>query len=119
MALAGDLKQALVQVRIQEKDRDVMRFHRFKDLATKKIETLRFTRALLGLSTSTFLHGGGGVIDQHLNNLQHIYPKEVEEIRRSLYVDDLIGGETTVGDERDLKQALQSVFRAGKFELHK
>ena len=97
-----------------------MRFHRFKDLATKKIETLRFTRALLGLSTSTFLHGGGGgLIDQHLNNLQHIYPKEVEEIRRSLYVDDLIGGETTVGDERDLKQALQSVFRAGKFELHK
>ena len=95
-----------------------MRFHRFKDLATKKIETLRFTRALLGLSTSTFLHGGG-LIDQHLNNLQHIYPKEVEEIRRSLYVDDLIGGETTVGDERDLKQALQSVFRAGKFELHK
>ena len=37
-----------------------MRFHWFKDLATKKIETLRFTRALLGLSTSTFLHGGGG-----------------------------------------------------------
>ena len=99
-----------------------MRFHWFKDLATQKIETLRFTPALLGLSTSTFLHGGrggGGVIDQHLNNLQHIYPNEVEEIRRSLYVDDLIGGETTVGNERDLKQALQSVFRAGKFELHK
>ena len=96
-----------------------MRFHWFKDLATQKIETLRFTRALLGLSTSTFLHGGGGVIDQHLNNLQHIYPKEVEEIRRSLYVNDLIGGETTVADERDLKQALQSIFRAGKFELHK
>ena len=37
-----------------------MRLHWFKDLATKKIETLRFTRALLGLSTSTFLHGGGG-----------------------------------------------------------
>ena len=119
MALAADLKQAPVQVRIQEKDRDVMRFHWFKDLATKKIETLRFTRALFGLSTSTFLHGGGGVIDQHLNNLQHIYPKEVEETRRSLYVDDLIGGETTVADERDLKQALQSIFRAGKFELHK
>ena len=97
-----------------------MRFHWFKDLATIKIETLRFTRALLGLSTWTFLHGGGGgVIDQHQNNLQHIYPKEVEKKRRSLYVDDLIGGETTVADERDLKQALQSIFRAGKFELHK
>ena len=42
MALAGDLKQAFLQIRIQEKDREVMRFHWFKDLATKEVETLRF-----------------------------------------------------------------------------
>ena len=34
-------------------------------------------------------------------------------------MDDLIGGEKTVVDEQQLKQALQSIFRAGKFELHK
>ena len=55
----------------------------------------------------------GAVIDQHLDNLQHIYPNEVEEIRRSLYVDDLIGGERSVADARHLRQALQSIFRAG------
>ena len=51
--------------------------------------------------------------------MQHIYPNEVEEIGRSLYVDDLIGGERIVADARHLKQTLQSIFRAGKFELHK
>ena len=59
------------------------------------------------------------MIDQHRNNMQHIYPNEVEEIGRSLYVDDLIGGERIVADARHLKQTLQSIFRAGKFELHK
>lgn len=117
VALAGDLKQAFLQVRIRNEDRDVMRFHWLKDLATKEVETLRFTRALFGLSTSPFLLGG--VIDQHLKNFQNAYPREVEEIKRSLYVDDLISGDKTVADAQHLKQASQSIFRAGKFELHK
>lgn len=78
VALAGDLKQAFLQVRIREEDRDVMRFHWLKDLDTKHVETLRFTQALFGLSTLPFLLGG--VIDQHLKNLQNVYPREVEEI---------------------------------------
>lgn len=117
VALAGDLKQAFLQVRIREEDRDVMRFHWLKDLDTKHVETLRFTQALFGLSTLPFLLGG--VIDQHLKNLQNVYPREVEEIQRSLYVDDLISGDKTVAGAQHLKQASQSIFRAGKFELHK
>ena len=95
----------------------MMRYHLLKDLDTKHVETLRFTRALFGLSTSPFLLGG--VIDQHLKNLQNIYPREVEEIRRSLYVDDLISGDKTVAGAQHLKQTSQSIFRAGKFVLHK
>lgn len=116
VALAGDLKKAFLRVRIREEDGDVMRFHWLKDLETKQVETLRLTRALL-LSTSPFLLGG--VINQHLKNLQHIFPNEVEEIRRSLYVDDLISGGETVTDTQHLKQTSQSIFREGKFELHK
>lgn len=108
VALAGDLKQAFLQVRIREEDRDVMRFHWLKDLDTKRVETLRLTRALFGLSTSPFLLGG--VIDQHLKNLQNIYPREVEEIRRSLYVDDLISGDKTVAGAQHLKQTSQETM---------
>ncbi|XP_068707690.1 uncharacterized protein [Montipora foliosa] len=117
VALAGDLRQAFLQVRIREEDRDAMRFHWLRDLESKEVETLRFTRALFGMSTSPFLLGG--VIEQHLNNLQHKYPDTVEEIRRSLYVDDLISGDKTIARAQHLKEMSQTIFREAKFELHK
>ena len=84
---AGDLKQAFLQVRTREGDRETMRFHWLKDLETKQVEPLRFTRALFGMSTSPF--NLGGVINQHLRNLSQNFPNEVEEVRRSLCVDNL------------------------------
>ena len=105
MAVAGDLRQAFLQVRIREEDRDATRFHWLRDLESKEVETLRFTRALFGMSTSPFLLGG--VIEQHLNNLQHKYPDTVEEIRGSLYVDDLISGDKTIAPAQHLKEMSQ------------
>ena len=78
VALTGDLKQAFLQIRIREEDRDVMRFHWFKDLKTKEVVTLRFTRALFGLSPSPFLLGG--VIQQHLEKHVEQHPEIVKEI---------------------------------------
>ena len=81
-----------------------------------QVETLRFTRALFGLSTSPFLHGG--IIDQHLRNLQQNFLNEVEEVRRSLYDDCLITGATTVVETQHLTQAAQATFREGRFQLY-
>ena len=117
VALAGDLKQAFLQIRIREPDRDVMRFHWLKDLVSQEVETLRFTRALFGLAISPFLLGG--VIDQHLQSLETKHPEEVDEIRKSLYVDDLITGGETVLKAQHLKGSAQSIFGEAKFELHK
>ena len=117
VALAGDLKQAFLQIRIREPDRDVMRFHWLKDLVSQEVETLWFTRALFGLAISPFLLGG--VIDQHLQSLETKHPEEVDEIRRSLYVDDLITGGETVLKAQHLKGSAQSIFGEAKFELHK
>ena len=83
---ASDLKQAFSQVRTRKGDWDTMRFHWLKDLETKQVEPLRFTHALFGLSTSPF--NLGGFIDQHLRNLQQNFPNEVEEVKRSLSVDN-------------------------------
>ena len=52
IALAGDLKKAFLQVRIREEDCDTLRFHWIKDLQEEKVEVLRFTRALFGLTQS-------------------------------------------------------------------
>ena len=79
------------------------------------METLRFTRALFGLSTSPFLHGG--IIDQHLRNLQQNFLNEVEEFRRSLYDDYLITDATTVVETQHL-QAAQAILREGRFQFY-
>ena len=62
LGLTGDLKQAFLQVRIKEAERNALRFYWAPD-EQSDIETLRFTRAIFGL-TSPFLLGG--VIEQHL-----------------------------------------------------
>ena len=80
-----------------------------------QVETLRFTRAIFGLSTSPFLHGG--IIDQHLRNLQQNFLNEVEEFRRSLYDDYLITDATTVVETQHL-QAAQAILREGRFQLY-
>ena len=94
MALAGDLKQAFLQVCIRLEDQDALRFHWIKDKETSNVEVLRFTRALFGLVQSPFLLGG--TLHQHLEIMKERYPSAVEEIKKSLYIDDVItGGEMT------------------------
>ena len=94
-----------------------MRFHWYKDLKTKEIEALRFTRALYGLVPSPFLLGG--VLQEHLGLCQERFPAKVEEILRILYVDDLITGGPTVREMQHLKESTRTIFSEAKFELQK
>ena len=117
VAVTGDIKQAFLQVRIKEQDRDALRFHWLKDPNSQTVETLRFTRALFGLTSSPFLLGG--VIQHLLESCRQNYPDIVSEIERSLYVDDLISGGPTSEKAKEIKSASQNVFAKGTFELHK
>ncbi len=117
VAVCGDLKQAFLQVRIREEDRDALRFHWIKNKDPEQIEVLRFTRALFGLVQSPLIIGA--TIEEHLNNCESTHPTEVEEIRRSLYVDDIIGGASTVGEAKHLKEVAISILEEANFKLHK
>ena len=94
VAVTGDMKQAFLQVRIKQEERDALRFHWVKDLESKRVETPWFTKALFGLTPSPFLLGG--VVQQHLDSCRAEHPEAVAEIQRSLHVDDLITGGSTV-----------------------
>ena len=117
VAVTGDIKKAFLQVRIRPEERDALRFHWLKNVETKEVETLRFTRALFGLGPSPFLLGG--VIEQHLHTWSHKQPEIVREIKKNLYVDDLISGGTTVSKAREKKNAATEIFADAAFELHK
>ena len=117
VALAGDLKQAFLQIRIKEEDRDAMRFHWIRDKDPSKVEVYRFTRAMFGLVQSPFLLGG--TLEHHLHSVKDHYPEEVSEILRSLYVDDIITGMNTIDQVKHLKKSAISIFGQAQFQLHK
>ena len=93
ISLAGDLKEASLQVRIREEDCDTLRFHWIKDMQ-QEVEVLRFTRALFGLTQSPFLLGG--TLEQHLLSYDGHHAEIIEEIQRSLFIDYVISGGYTI-----------------------
>ena len=118
VALTGDMKEAFLQVRIREEDRDALRFHWFRDLETRRVEVLRFTRALFGLAQSPFFFLGG-VIKQHLEVYRATFPRLIQEIDKLLYVEDLVRGGLTVYAAKKIKEGAIDVFGQASFKLHK
>ena len=117
IVLAGDMKQAFLQIGIRASDRDALRFHWVKDLVTFEQITLRFARALFGLNQSPFLLGA--VVREHLKSYAEKYPEIVREILLCLYVDDLIHGTFSVEKAKNFKKLSTEIFDQGKFTLHK
>ena len=111
------MKQAFLQVQIKQEERNALRFHWVKDLESKQVETVRFTRVLFGLAPSPFLLGG--VVQQHLDSCRAEHPEVVAEIQRRLYVDDLITGGSTVQEAQQIKSSAVKFFNKARFQLHK
>ena len=117
IALAGDIKKTFLQVRIQGEDRDALRFHWIKDIQTEEVDNLRFSRVIFCLTRSPFLLGG--TVEQHLASYGNQARELIEEIRRSLYVDDLIIGSYNSDEVKNCKTKAAEFFREAGFELHK
>ena len=87
-ALIGDLKQAFLQIRVDERDRDYLRFlwvdDPFKENPT--IVAKRFTSVLFGLKSSPYLLAA--TLEHHANKYKDSHPEFVEMFLRDLYVDD-------------------------------
>ena len=58
VAKTGDLEQAFLQIRINEDDRDALRFHCIIDREILETVVLLFTRLMFGLSPSPFVLEG-------------------------------------------------------------
>ena len=114
--ISEDIQKAFLQVRVRENERDALRFH-WRCEEDSQLETLRFTRVLFGLASSPFLLAG--MIEQHLSSWEERYPDIVAELRKSLYVDDLLSGGQTIAEAADRKERVVKVFEDATFKLHK
>ena len=117
ITVAGDLKQAFLQIRVRESDRDALRFHWLRDKDKDSIGTYRFTRVIFGLNQAPFLLGG--TIEHHLSNEENLNSNAVEEIRKSIYVDDVILSGNALEDVKFLRTETVKIFERAGFQLHK
>ena len=100
--LCGDIKMALLQIRILECERNVLRFHWVKKCDPNRVEINRFTRSVFGLTQSPLIFEATLKIRFH--NCLKNYPKVTENISDNMYVDNLTSGANTVGEAEILKQ---------------
>ncbi|GBM06747.1 hypothetical protein AVEN_62991-1 [Araneus ventricosus] len=119
IAFTADIKQAFLQIEVNEKDRDVSRFL-FTDDPTdvsKSPQIYRFTRVLFGVNSSPFMLAA--TIKHHLRKYQGIYPETSEFLNNSIYVDDIIGGHQNTEDAYHTSTECMHIFREAGMTLHK
>ena len=100
IGIVADIEKAFLQVAVQQKDRDVIRFLWLKDitkpLTTDNIATCRFSRVPFGIISSQFLLGA--TIKDHLESTKDQFSIDIS---KDMYVDNLITG---ANSEEEAKQ---------------
>ena len=94
-ALCVDIKQAFPQIRISDENRDALRFLWVNNKDREQVREFSITRAVFGLVQSPFLLGA--TLAKLLESKETPYPEMVHEMKKCLYVDDLISGGETGG----------------------
>ena len=96
IALVGDIEKAFLMVGVNKADCDVLRFLWVKDpfASEPKVEIKRFTRLVLGVSTSPFLLNA--TLRHHTSKYALSDPEFVKKFLEALHVDDLSTGDRNV-----------------------
>ncbi|KAL5496655.1 hypothetical protein EMCRGX_G012988 [Ephydatia muelleri] len=89
VALVTDIEKAFLMICIAEDDRDVLRFLWLEDIKNElpRIQVLRFTRVVFGVSSSPFLLNA--TIKHHIQSYLTRDPQFVTKFEQSIYVDDV------------------------------
>ena len=115
VAVVADIEKALLQVGLQEKDRDVTRFLWLKNsndpITKENIEIYRFTRIPFGIISSQFILSG--IIIHHLNNNN----ENLKKIAKDLYVDNLITGRKNGAEAIQLYEDAKERFKEMSMNL--
>ena len=119
IALVGDIEKAFLNVEVDQRDRDFLRFVWVENIneANCKIDIYRFCRVVFGLNASPFLLNG--TIRHHLSKYAAIDPKFVEKLVNGFYVDDLVTGENSVKEAVVLFENSKERMASGGFKLRK
>ena len=117
IVLCEDIKKAFLQITIKKEDQDVLRSHWFDNRNIDELISLQFKRLVFGLIQSPFILNA--TIEQQLEKHKEQHPVLIEELKKNIYVDDLITGRETEAEVDTIKSTIIPIFKSSKFNLHK
>ena len=119
IAVVGDIEKAFLNIAVEEKDRDSLRFLWVRDVNEEEAEMVvyRFCRVVFGVNCSPFLLNA--TLHHHLESYQDVDPGFVEKLKNSFYVDDLVTGEQTEEKAYVLYEEAKDRLASGGFKLRK
>jgi hypothetical protein len=119
IAIVGDIEKAFLMVRITESDQNILRFLWYKDVNVENPEIMeyKFTRVVFALGPSPYLLNA--TIAQHLEQFKDLFENNVNRIRESLYVDNVVMGADSVSEAFELHKESKEIFLKGGFNLRK
>ncbi len=116
IAISCDIEKALLQVGLQKQDRDVTRFLWLKDLnlqcTEENLATFRFCRVPFGVISSPFLLSA--TVAYHLKSTNS---KLTAEVLRSIYVDNILMGKSTLDEAMKCYMELKQLLNGASMNL--
>ena len=115
--ITGDIKKAVLQIRVSEEDRDAQRILWYDNLKEQNIIEYRFTRVIFGARPRPYILGA--TLEKHISSYSEKYPETAKVMWQDTYVDDI----QFVGDSAEelftFKVEASQIMEEGKFTLHK
>ena len=115
--LAGDIKQAFLQIAIRRNERDALRFLWVNNLESKQEKIYRMARVMFSLGRSPLILGG--TLNAHLDNYSKVHPVCVREQKDGTYVDDINIAREKIKEMKEIKEDAVEILNEGGFKLHK
>jgi hypothetical protein len=114
VAVISDLRKAFLQIRIEDADRDLLRFLWMDDAG--KLLSFRMTSLPFGATCSPVLLNL--VIRKHLSNNQKEFP-EAFKIIDKFYVDDAVFACSSVEEAKSIRNECIDLFKRCSMQMHK
>ncbi|GFR00909.1 integrase catalytic domain-containing protein [Trichonephila clavata] len=113
------MKQAFLQILLNEEDRDVTKFLFSNDPfdESQPPSVYRFTKVLFGISSSPFLLSA--TIKHHLKKYSEKYTDTVNFLNENIYVDDILGSQPLVNQALTITLEAIKIFEDASIPLHK
>ena len=119
IGILADIKQAFLNVGIDDEHKDFLRFLWYDfDASDNRLVVFRFLRAVFGVTSSPFLLNA--TIRHHMNRfVGSAVESVVEKILDDLYVDDLISGCDSVEEGKCFYERTKDIMSGAGFDLRK